>query len=284
MKKIRFLVADDANFIRDMIKKTIRDAFPNHDTDEALDGKRAQDLIRKKEYDLIVSDWEMPNLTGADLLVWLRTESPYPKTPFIMVTSRGDRDHITAAISKGVSEYLIKPFNNDQLITKLTKILKKHGKLKESDMKKVANAIPTGLGGDSLAALTTNSKPVSAPANKVQAKPAQNKGQKKPIGKLQLRTDTLKIECLITQMSLSAVQCIAKFSPSELPQIGQTIVMDLQQPDNEEDIARINGYVQTLSCREKSYPPKFVAIDLIIVDEDDQKREFIERFLANSKK
>lgn len=284
MSKIRFLVADDANFIRDMIKKTIRDAFPNHDTDEALDGKKAQDLIRKKEYDLIVSDWEMPNMSGADLLVWLRTESPFPKTPFIMVTSRGDRDHITTAISQGVSEYIIKPFNNDQLITKLTKILKKHGKLRESDLKKAANAIPTGLGGDSLAALTTHSKPQTATVAKSPAKPTAAKGQKKPIGKLQLRTDTLKLECLITQMSLTAVQCVAKFSSTELPSIGQTIVMDLHQPDNEEDIARINGYVHAIACREKTYPPKFVALELIVVDEDDQKREFIENFLSKSKK
>jgi DNA-binding response OmpR family regulator len=282
MKKIRFLVIDDANFIRDMIKKQIRDAFPNHETDEALDGKKAQDLIQKREYDLIVSDWEMPKVSGEELLEWLRTESPHPKTPFIMVTSRGDRDHITAAIAKGVSEYIIKPFNNEQLITKITKVLKKHGKVSESDLKKASSTHPTGLGGDSLTALTSHNKAPATPKKNTIATATPEKNKKKPIGRLQLRTESLKIECLITDMSSSVLQCVAKFAPASLPHVGQTIAMDIHQPDNESDIARINGYVSVLSCREKEYPPKFVSLDLTIVDEDEKKRDFIKRFMAQT--
>ncbi|HET8706599.1 MAG TPA: response regulator, partial [Pseudomonadales bacterium] len=72
MSKLNILVIDDATFIRDLIKKNIRDHFPNVTLHEALDGKKAQSLLRSNTFDLILCDWEMPEMNGEELCVWLR--------------------------------------------------------------------------------------------------------------------------------------------------------------------------------------------------------------------
>lgn len=61
--------------------------------------------------DLILCDWEMPEMSGLELLQWMRQQPQYEKIPFIMITSRGDKDHVIEAVKEGVSEYLGKPFS-----------------------------------------------------------------------------------------------------------------------------------------------------------------------------
>jgi CheY-like chemotaxis protein len=90
MSKVSVLVVDDAPFIRDLVKKSLRNHFPGIHIEEAINGRKAQQMLAKQDFDLILCDWEMPELSGLELLSWCRSEERLKTTPFVMVTSRGD--------------------------------------------------------------------------------------------------------------------------------------------------------------------------------------------------
>lgn len=127
--KLRILLCDDASFIRDLTKRTLRKFLPQSEIMEAGDGRRAQTLISRQSFDLIISDWEMPHMSGEDLVRWIRNESEHKELPFLMVSSLGDKSHIVKAVDAGVSDYLGKPFSPEDLMHKVTKLLRKSGKL-----------------------------------------------------------------------------------------------------------------------------------------------------------
>lgn len=102
MATLKALVVDDASFVRDLVKRTVRQRFPVIDTTDAQNGRRAQSLMSRTTFDLILCDWEMPEMSGLELLQWMRQQPQYEKTPFIMITSRGDKDHVVEAV-KGES-------------------------------------------------------------------------------------------------------------------------------------------------------------------------------------
>jgi len=124
---LKILVVDDAAFIRDTIKRTLRQFLHPLELHEAVDGRRAVAQLRGNKFDLILSDWEMPEMSGEQLLRWVRSESNTPEIPFIMISSRGDRDHIVKAIGSGVSDYLSKPFTPEELQRKVIKQPEKNG-------------------------------------------------------------------------------------------------------------------------------------------------------------
>ena len=174
MSKVTVLVVDDASFIRDLVKKGLRDHFPGIQIEEAINGRKAQQMLARTPVDLILCDWEMPEMSGLELLTWCRAQDTLKTTPFVMVTSRGDKENVVQAIQAGVSDYIGKPFSNDQLVTKVKKQLARAGK-----MEAPAGAPPKmlssgGFANDSLAALTGGKaevvKPAAAP--KAAAKPA----------------------------------------------------------------------------------------------------------------
>ncbi len=113
MSKVSALVVDDAPFIRDLMKKGLRDNFPGLHIEEAVNGRKAQQLLSRQNVDLILCDWEMPEMSGLELLTWCRAQENLKTTPFIMVTSRGDKENVVQAIQAGVSDYIGKPFSND---------------------------------------------------------------------------------------------------------------------------------------------------------------------------
>lgn len=115
MATLKALVVDDASFVRDLVKRTIRQRFPVLETTDAQNGRRAQSLMSRTTFDLILCDWEMPEMSGLELLQWMRQQPQYAKVPFIMITSRGDKDHVIEAVKEGVSEYLGKPFSPEGL-------------------------------------------------------------------------------------------------------------------------------------------------------------------------
>ena len=88
MKALNILVVDDAYFIRDLVKKAVRAQYPAFNVDDAVDGLKAQSMMKKGDYHVILCDWEMPNMSGLELLQWMRGDKNYAKTPFLMITSR----------------------------------------------------------------------------------------------------------------------------------------------------------------------------------------------------
>ena len=129
-KDIRILIVDDMLTIRQMVSAELqRLGFSK--VREANDGHIAYDLVRtendkKTPFDLIISDWNMPNLTGIELLKRVRGDASTKATPFILLTSEGEREQVTEAILAGVSQYIVKPFAAKTLLDKLEAAWTKH--------------------------------------------------------------------------------------------------------------------------------------------------------------
>lgn len=129
MSKVNVLVVDDAPFIRDLVRKCLRNAFPGMVIEDAVNGRKAMAMLAKESFDLVLCDWEMPEMSGLELLTWCRQQEAMKQLQFIMVTSRGDKENVIQAIQAGVSDFVGKPFTNEQLLTKVKKALSKIGKL-----------------------------------------------------------------------------------------------------------------------------------------------------------
>ncbi|MEZ5827297.1 MAG: response regulator [Hyphomicrobiales bacterium] len=112
------LVVDDyktmIRIIRNLLKQL---GFSN--VDEASDGAAALDMMRGKDYGLVISDWNMEPMTGYELLREVRADDRLSRTPFIMVTAESKTDNVVAAKKAGVNNYIVKPFNAATLKSKI---------------------------------------------------------------------------------------------------------------------------------------------------------------------
>lgn len=115
---MRALVADDSGVMRKVIVRALA-AVGVEETDEAGDGQIALDKFVLNPYDLVVTDWNMPEKNGLELVTSLRELGA--EVPIIMVTTEGQKGQVVKAIQAGVTDYLVKPFENDQLVAKLEK-------------------------------------------------------------------------------------------------------------------------------------------------------------------
>lgn len=127
----RILLVDDMPAMRSILRGMLSDLGFTQVT-EVEDGEVAWNAIQSSikvsadsscAFDLVIADWNMPEMNGVDLLRSIRNYAPTRELPFFMITARGDGKHITQAQSAGVSGYLVKPFQVDDLKVKLTKFL-----------------------------------------------------------------------------------------------------------------------------------------------------------------
>lgn len=126
MKKHRILVVDDMLFMRDMMVSFIRKSFPHIEVEVSANGADAQSKMEVTPPDLILCDWELPDIKGNELLRWIRSHhsSALSTKPFIMVTARRDKEAILEAKELGVTDYIIKPLTMDVLNSKIKTVLK----------------------------------------------------------------------------------------------------------------------------------------------------------------
>ena len=118
---IKVLVVDDFATMRRIVKGALKQ-LGFKDIIEAEDGKAAFDELKKEKVGLIVSDWNMPNMTGLELLKAVRSDDSLKDIPFLMVTAEGQKDNVVEAIKSGVSNYVVKPFTPDTFSEKLQKV------------------------------------------------------------------------------------------------------------------------------------------------------------------
>lgn len=115
------LVVDDyktmVRIIRNLLKQL---GFT--DVDDAADGAQALQMLRKKRYGLVISDWNMEPMTGYDLLREVRADERLNRTPFIMVTAESKTENVIAAKKAGVNNYIVKPFNAATLKAKIESV------------------------------------------------------------------------------------------------------------------------------------------------------------------
>lgn len=114
----RVLVADDSSTMRKIILRSLS-AVGIPSAVEAADGQEAVDKFKPGEFDLVLTDWNMPNKTGLEVIAEIRAMDA--TVPIIMVTTEAEKSRVLEAIQAGVSDYLVKPFTADMLREKLEK-------------------------------------------------------------------------------------------------------------------------------------------------------------------
>lgn len=121
----KVLVVDDSSVMRQIIKNTLKQlGFEGGKISDADDGDSGLKKVKDDAPDLIVSDWNMPKMTGIEFLKAVRGDGALKGIPFLMVTSEADKEKIMEAVQAGVSQYIVKPFNANQLDEKIKAIFK----------------------------------------------------------------------------------------------------------------------------------------------------------------
>ncbi len=119
---LSILIVDDYKTMLRIIRNLLKQ-LGFHNVDEATDGAEALNKLRSKNYDLVISDWNMEPMTGYELLKEVRSDDMLKALPFIMVTAESKTDNVIAAKKAGVNNYIVKPFNAATLKSKLTSVL-----------------------------------------------------------------------------------------------------------------------------------------------------------------
>jgi two-component system chemotaxis response regulator CheY len=117
----RFLVVDDFPIMRRIMRNLLK-ALGYTDMHEAGDGVEALNMLHNGDFDFVISDWNMPNMTGIELLRVIRADTRLSHLPVLMVTTESKRERIIEAAQAGASGYIIKPFTAAALDAKLNKI------------------------------------------------------------------------------------------------------------------------------------------------------------------
>ncbi len=123
---MKILIVDDSSTMRRIIGNVVMQlGFTRDNFEEAEDGLKAWKLLSEAHYDVILTDWNMPNMNGLELVKKIRSEGTHQKTPIIMITTEGGKSEVIIALKAGVNNYIVKPFNAEVLKEKLDGVLKK---------------------------------------------------------------------------------------------------------------------------------------------------------------
>ncbi|WP_201022873.1 chemotaxis response regulator CheY [Thiomicrospira sp. WB1] len=130
-RNMNILVVDDFSTMRRIVKNLLKElGFSKFD--EADDGATAWPMIQSGKYDFIVSDWNMPEMTGIDLLRHVRADEKLKSTPFLLITAEAKRAQILEAAEAGVDGYIVKPFTAATLNGKIEKIFERVAERKKA--------------------------------------------------------------------------------------------------------------------------------------------------------
>lgn len=117
------LVVDDFPIMRGIIRRMLTKRFGLKRIFEAEDGVIAWEILSREKVDLVICDWNMPNMTGIALLKKIRADKRFLDLPFVMVTAEGKKENLIEATREGVTGFIIKPFTAKDLGKKLNLIL-----------------------------------------------------------------------------------------------------------------------------------------------------------------
>jgi len=295
MKALNILVVDDANFIRDLVKKAVKAQYPDFKVEEAMDGLKAQSMMKKGTYHVILCDWEMPNMSGLELLEWMRTDERYLKTPFLMITSRSEKSHIIKAVEAGVSDYIGKPFSNEQLGTKLARLIFKFYKYSPTQTARQAQQHDNG------SSLLT-AAPAAAPKPKAAAsggtasllaggspsgqllaggekavKPKST--SKKSLALAHVRTaGGQELRCIVKDINLNEMLLVVKREEG-VPGLFDQVVVDIVSKADD-IVARVNCFVVSVISPDKRINGELFNMLVRYEDQDPEKLEALSRFVA----
>ncbi|MDF2182315.1 response regulator [Neptuniibacter sp. CAU 1671] len=258
MAEIKVLVVDDARLIREHVSRIVKNHFPDYQVDAAEDGEVARNLMTKLTYDLILCDWEMPGMSGLEVLQWARQQPQYRDVPFVMITSRGERDYVLKAIQAGVNDYMGKPFEDASLVEKITKFAGKRIETSAESRRKAAQMLAAG-----------------------KSAAGQVKPQKKPLGLVQLRVAVGLLKCALKDVTLQHARLALKREDG-VPALLEQVVLDIEFAPGK--VVQLNGFISGLNANELRIDTQFIGVDVQFADTDPEKLEQLTRFIATLQK
>lgn len=113
---MRIALADDEKEIREQVSSLVRNA--GHSVDEFANGKDIQNALKRETFDVVLLDWNMPGLTGIEVLNWASENIELPP-PFILLTSRQDKSDIVSGLEAGASDYIVKPESDEVVLARI---------------------------------------------------------------------------------------------------------------------------------------------------------------------
>lgn len=123
-KNMKILIVDDFSTMRRIIRNLLRELGYDN-VAEADDGNSALPMLKRGGYDFLITDWNMPGMTGIELLEAVRGDTELAGLPVLMVTAEAKRDQIVAAAKAGVNGYIVKPFTANTLKEKIDRIFER---------------------------------------------------------------------------------------------------------------------------------------------------------------
>ena len=285
---IRILVVDETAFVRDSLKKALRRFLPDVDLFDAVNGSRALPVLRSNKIDLVISEWDLEEMSGQELLQWMRNDETYQKSPFIVTSGVGERDLVMKAIEAGASDFMAKPFSPDELQKKVVKQLAKIGyrpKVKGNGSASSLEALQSGVrkrevmkpreiksGADALMSKKASS------ADILTGKAKQKKGFN---GTALLTIGQTHCKCVVHDITLTAAQLITE-RPPNLFHLFDTGTIEIAD-DKTEIIAKLKVYVHMLQAGDPR--PDATKLQLVVryVDNPPEAMENLSRHIAKSK-
>ncbi|MCG5540507.1 MULTISPECIES: response regulator [unclassified Halorhodospira] len=277
-KKLHILVVDDATFTRDLVKKGVKLGYPGFVVHEAANGRQAQAKLTTGGFDLVLCDWEMPEVSGLEVLEWMRADENLAEVPFVMITSRGDREHVVQAVERGATNYIVKPFTNEKLYEVVTRALTKSLGVSAKALKKLGGGETQVQGGDSAAVLAGGLSGDLNIAERLETGAGGSGARKEravPRDKViaQVRHSGGTIGCLVKEIDFNQVVVVFK-RPERMPNLLEQATFDFT---TEEDgrTSRMNAYIHALQAGEKRQDTDILRMTLRFVDDDPEKQDHL---------
>lgn len=273
MKTARILVVDDAKFTRDLMVKAVKAEYPQFEVETAQDGRKAQKLLEIGRFDLVLCDWEMPEMSGIELLTWLRENegSRNKDVPFIMVTSLGDKEYVVEAAQHGVTDYITKPFNNDQLVNKVTKQLVKSEIISREELAEIMNRRTRVMGGGTTANVLTSKQGMQT---------ASMQAGRRVRGKAMLMFGENKLPVVIRELNTQEVVVMAKRGQA-IPELFEELSVGFIAGQGEQQMRlTANGSVVLMQAQEKRTNAEAVYVGVRFTDMDQKSGQLLSKIIA----
>jgi two-component system chemotaxis response regulator CheY len=118
---MKILIVDDFSTMRRIVRNLLKQLSFNN-VDEAEDGDVALEKLKEGSYDFVITDWNMPNMTGLELLKAIRSDDSLKALPVLLITAEAEKENVVLAAEAGVNDYIVKPFTGDVLQQKINRI------------------------------------------------------------------------------------------------------------------------------------------------------------------
>jgi len=118
---MKILIVDDFSTMRRIVRNLLKQLSFNN-VDEAEDGDVALEKLKDGSYDFVITDWNMPNMTGLELLRAVRSDEQLKDLPVLLITAEAEKENVVLAAEAGVNDYIVKPFTGDVLQQKINRI------------------------------------------------------------------------------------------------------------------------------------------------------------------